>query len=125
MREDYYDGDIEPKVFWVTQVPSFTRKRNDVIFNPLTSEMMSHLKPLIIITRVEKVKVNKIFIDGGVAINILPITLFKRFGKMIEDHIPHNIGVSDYSEKASRSQGVITLDLMVGSMRRPTFFIVV
>lgn len=74
---------------------------------------------------VEVVKINEILINGGATIDILPIIMLKRFGKTLEDPISNNIVVSDYSGKASRSQGMTTLDLIVGSRRRPTFFIVI
>jgi len=64
-------------------------------------------------------------INGGVAINILLVTMLKRFEKIVEDLIPHNIVVFDYSGKTSGSQGKITLNLMVDSRRIPTIFIIV
>lgn len=102
-KEDYCGGDFEPKIFWVTQVLLITLEKNYANFNPPTREMKFHLKPLIITARVEGIKVNKILIDKGAAINILSITMLKRFEKLVEDLIPHNDLASDYSGKASWS----------------------
>jgi len=61
---------------------------------------------------------------GRVAFNILPRSMLQRFGRSIEDLIPHNIVVSDFCGKPSDSERVIYLYVSVGNRRRPTVFLV-
>ncbi|RZB69276.1 hypothetical protein D0Y65_038869, partial [Glycine soja] len=51
-------------------------------------------KPLHLTTMVEDQIINKILINGGAAFNILPRSMLQRFGRTVEDLIPHNIPVS-------------------------------
>nr|KYP33907.1 hypothetical protein KK1_045194 [Cajanus cajan] len=86
--------------------------------------MKDHLKPLLLTLMIEGVEVNKVLVDGGAAINILPQTLLKRFGKTLADLKPHNILISDYAGKSSQLEGMILLNVQIGSVRRTTMFIV-
>ena len=47
--------------------------------------MMYHLKPLFIKAKVDGISVNKVFVDGGAAVNLMPLTLFKNMGKTDDD----------------------------------------
>jgi len=74
---------------------------------------------------VEDQILNKILVDGGAALNILPRSMLWRFGRNVEDLIPHNIVVADFCGKPLDSKGAICLDVFVGSKRRPTEFLVI
>ncbi|XP_020225238.1 uncharacterized protein LOC109807123 [Cajanus cajan] len=86
--------------------------------------MKGHLKPLLLTLMIEGHEVNKVLVDGGAAVNILPRTMLKRFGKSTADLKPHNILISDYVGKSSHPEGVILLDVQIGSVKRTTMFIV-
>nr|KYP31494.1 hypothetical protein KK1_048163 [Cajanus cajan] len=73
---------------------------------------------------IEGIEVNKVLVDGGAAINILPQTLLKHFGKTLADLKPHNILIYDYARKSSQPEGMILLNVKIGSVRRTTMFIV-
>ncbi|WJX46260.1 hypothetical protein P8452_33079 [Trifolium repens] len=64
--------------------------------------MKNHLKPLFIRAKVEGVGVNKVLIDGGAAVNLMPLSMQNRTFK-----------------------GAIQVDVTVGSIVRPTLFLVV
>nr|KYP40711.1 Uncharacterized protein Mb2253c family [Cajanus cajan] len=49
------------------------------------------------------------------AVNILPKTMLKRFGKSLADLKPHNIMISDYAGKSSHPDGMILLDVQIGN----------
>ncbi|KAL2962764.1 hypothetical protein AAZX31_17G163700 [Glycine max] len=87
--------------------------------------MRCHMKPLHLTTMVEDKIINKILVDGGAALNILPRSMLWRFGRNVEDLIPHNIVVADFCGKPLDSKGAICLDVFVGSKRRPTEFLVI
>lgn len=51
--------------------------------------------------------------------------MLKKFNKIEEDLIAHNMVVTDFSGKTSRSDGVIALDITVGSVIKSTMFVVI
>ncbi|RYQ84470.1 hypothetical protein Ahy_B10g103815 [Arachis hypogaea] len=58
---------------------------------------MSHLRPLHITTTLSGIKVNKVLIDGGAAISLLPERMLRKVGKHLDDLVPTNIAVTDFS----------------------------
>ncbi|XP_057446268.1 uncharacterized protein LOC130738310 [Lotus japonicus] len=88
--------------------------------------MKSHLKPLFVWAKVEEKGVNKVLVDGGAAINLMPRFMLKKLGKTEADLIPHDMVLSDYEGKTSTSMGgAIMLNITVGTVGRSTLFIVV
>lgn len=55
------------------------------IFERTSPRMMYHLKPLFIRAKVDGVSMNKVFVDGGEDVNLMPYTLFKKMGKCDDD----------------------------------------
>ncbi|RYR04782.1 hypothetical protein Ahy_B06g084558 [Arachis hypogaea] len=62
-----------------------------------TKKQMSHLRPLHITTIFGGIKVNKVLIDSGVAISLLPERMLMKVGKHPDDLVPTNIVVMDFS----------------------------
>ncbi|KAK2436375.1 hypothetical protein QL285_021373 [Trifolium repens] len=87
--------------------------------------MKNHLKPLFIRAKVEGVGVNKVLIDGGAAVNLMPLSMLPKIGKYDCDLSAHNIVLSNYEGKTGHSRGAIQVDVDVGSIVRPTLFLVV
>nr|KYP69520.1 hypothetical protein KK1_008711 [Cajanus cajan] len=112
------------KIVWVNQISRVIPKFNLAVFDSPTPKMKNHLKPLLLTLMIERIEVNKVLVDGGAAINILPQTLLKRFGKALADLKPHNILISDYAGKSSQPEGMILLNVQIGSVRTTTMFIV-
>nr|KYP70906.1 hypothetical protein KK1_010146 [Cajanus cajan] len=124
-REDYFeDPNYESKVIWVNHISRVVPKFNSAVFDSPTEEMKGHLKPLLLTLMIEGQEVNKVLVDGGAAVNILPKTMLKRLGKSLTDLKPHNIMISDYAGKSSNPEGMILLDVQIGSVKRTTMFIV-
>ncbi|XP_020229504.1 uncharacterized protein LOC109810449 [Cajanus cajan] len=73
---------------------------------------------------IEGQEVNKVLVDGGATVIILPKTMLKRFGKSLAYLKPHNIMISDYAGKSSHPEGMILLDVQIGSVKMTTMFIV-
>ena len=65
------------------------------------------MKPLHLTAMVEDQIINKVLVDGEVAFNILSRSMLRRFGRTVEDLIPHNIVVFDFCGKPLDSEGVI------------------
>ncbi|WJX34091.1 hypothetical protein P8452_22239 [Trifolium repens] len=87
--------------------------------------MKNHLKPLFIRAKVEEVGINKVLIDGGAAVNLMPLSMLPKIGKYDCDLSAHNIVLSNYEGKTGHSRWAIQVDVAVGSIVRPTLFLVV
>lgn len=48
------------------------------MFERLNTGMMNHLKPLLIHAKVDKIGVNKVFVDGGFAVSLIPHFFVKK-----------------------------------------------
>nr|KYP49162.1 hypothetical protein KK1_029096 [Cajanus cajan] len=124
-REDFFDDpSYELKIVWVNQISRVIPKFNSVVFDSPIKDMKAHLKPLLLTLMIEGHEVNKVLVDGGATINILPRTMLKRFGKTMADLKPHNILFSDYAGKLSQPEGMSFLDVQIGSVKRTTMFII-
>jgi hypothetical protein len=87
--------------------------------------MKNHLKPLFIQAKVNDVGINKVLIDGGAAVNLMPEFLLSKIGKFSSDLHPHNIVLSNYEGETGFSLGAIQVEIVVGSTVRSTLFLVV
>ena len=85
----------------------------------------SHLKPLLIRTKVEETAINKVLVDCGATVNIMPHHILKKIGKFDTDIRSHNVVLSDYEGRTKTTMGVIQVDITVGSVTRPTIFMVI
>ena len=87
--------------------------------------MQNHLKPLYVQAKVNGVGINKVLVDGGATVNLMPQGLLKKIGKFDTDLRPHNIVLSNYEGKTGHSLGAIEVDLIVGTIKRTTLFLVI
>jgi hypothetical protein len=69
--------------------------------------------------------VNKMLVDTGAAVNIMPYSVLRWLGCSAEDLIKTNIMLSDFNGQASEAQGVLSVDLTVGSKTILTSFFIV
>lgn len=87
--------------------------------------MQQHLKPLYIRAKVEGVGVNKVLIDCRACINVMPHSLLKRIDMYDTDLESNNMVLFNYEGKTSRLFGVIQVDVVIGTITRPTLFVVI
>jgi hypothetical protein len=64
-------------------------------------------------------------VDTGAAVNIMTYSVLRWLGHFVEDLIKTNITLSDFNGQASEAQGVLNVDLTVGSKTVPTSFFIV
>ncbi|KEH38130.1 hypothetical protein MTR_2g461810 [Medicago truncatula] len=95
------------------------------IFEQLDDSMKSHLKPLFIQSKVDEVIINKVLVDGGDVVNLMPQSLLKKVGKTDKNLKPHNLIMSSYEGKGGHFLGALRVCLTEGTMVRPTLFMVV
>ena len=85
-------------------------------------------RPLHIKALVEGKTINRVLIDGGAAINLLPEHISEKFGKENKDLVRTNVSIIGYNGKstiATIAKGVVTLNMPVDSVDRTTMFVVV
>lgn len=87
--------------------------------------MKIHLKPLFIRGKVEDAGVNKVLVDGGEEVNLMPEFMLKRIGKFDTDLKPHNMVLLNYNGKIGHTLGIIQVGLTIGSITRLTMFMVI
>jgi hypothetical protein len=77
------------------------------VFEKPDFPMNHHLKPLFIQAKINGVGVNKVLLDGGAAVNLLPQTFLSKIGIMDSDLKPHNVVLTNYEGKTGSSLGVV------------------
>ncbi|MCH85156.1 hypothetical protein A2U01_0006000 [Trifolium medium] len=79
---------------WIVKTSSW----NSAFFDKPTDQMRSHLKPLFIQAEVNgDFKVNKVLIDGGAAVNLMPESFLSKIDKTEKDLMDHNIVITDFN----------------------------
>lgn len=69
--------------------------------------------------------VNKILIDGGATVNLMPHFLLEKIGKFNTNLRPQNMVLSNYKGNTCQTMGVIQFNVTLGSITRPTIFMVI
>lgn len=70
-------------------------EEKNALFERPDEGMKSNLKPQFIRAKVESTIVNKILIDGGVVVNLMPHFLLRKIGKYDTNLRPHNMVLSN------------------------------
>jgi hypothetical protein len=96
-----------------------------VIFEKPREKNYKHLKALYLKGCINGHPVNKMLVDTGAVVNIMPYSVLHRLGCYAEDLIKTNFTLSDFNGQASEAQGILNMDLTVGSKTIPTSFFTV
>ncbi|PUZ59524.1 hypothetical protein GQ55_4G049100 [Panicum hallii var. hallii] len=96
-----------------------------VIFEKPQAKNYKHLKALYLKGYINGQPVNKMLVDTGAAVNIMPYSVLRRLGRSTGDLIKTNVTLSDFNGQTSEAQGVLSVDLTIGSKTVPTSFFVV
>jgi hypothetical protein len=96
-----------------------------VIFEKPYEKNYSHLKALYLKGYINGHLINKMLVDTGAAVNIMPYSVLRRLGRSVEDLIKTNVALNDFNGQASEAQGVLNVDLTVGSKTVPTSFFII
>jgi hypothetical protein len=68
--------------------------------------------------------INKMLVNTGAVVNIMPYSVLRQLGQSTGDLIKTNVTLSDFNGQTSEAQGVLSVDLIVGSKTVPTSFII-
>lgn len=106
--EDYEEDDMaRHKLVCYFVMNNNCIEEKNVFFERPHKGMKSHFKPLFIRAKVEKAAVNKILVDGEVAVNLMPHFLLEKIGKFDIDLRPHNTVLSNYKGKTGQTMRAI------------------
>jgi hypothetical protein len=86
-----------------------------VIFEKPWEKNYKHLKALYLKGYINGHLVNKMLVDTGATVNIMPYSVLRRLGRSTEDLIKTNVTLSNFNGQASEAQGVLNVDLTMGS----------
>jgi hypothetical protein len=92
-----------------------------VIFEKARERNYKHLKALYLKGYINGHLVNKMLVDTGAAVKIMAYSVLRRLAHSTEDLIKTNVMLSDFNGQASEAQGVLNVDLTVGSKTVLTF----
>jgi hypothetical protein len=96
-----------------------------IIFEKPREKNYKHLKAPYLKGYINGHPVNKMLIDTGVEVNIMPYSVLRQLGRSAEDLIKTNVTLSDFSGQALEAQGILNVDLTVGSKTVLTSFFIV
>jgi hypothetical protein len=96
-----------------------------VIFEKPREKNYKYLKALYLKGYINGHPVNKMLVDTGAAVNIMSYSVLRRLGCSAEDLIKTNVTLSNFNGQASEAQGILNVDLTVGSKTIPTSFFIV
>jgi hypothetical protein len=96
-----------------------------VIFEKPQVKNYKHLKALYLKGYINGQPINKMLVDTGAAVNIMPYSVLRRLGRSTGDLIKTNVTLSDFNGQTSEAQGVLSVDLTIGNKTIPTSFFVV
>jgi hypothetical protein len=83
------------------------------------------LKALYLKSYINSHPINKMLVDTGAVVNIMPYSVLRQLGRSVEDLIKTNVTLSDFNGQASKAQGILNMDLTMGSKTVPTSFFIV
>lgn len=89
-EEEFVSTEDDKPLFYYVMNSGVVEEQQAMFERP-TPGMMFHLKPLFIQAKIDGIAINKVFIDGGAVVNLMPLTVLKRLGKSEEDLRPHNM----------------------------------
>jgi predicted aspartyl protease len=84
-----------------------------------------HMKPLYIKGFLDGEPINRMLVDGGACVIIMPHEVFEKLGHHESELMRTNMTLNGFSGEASEAKGIISKELTVDSKTMPTAFFVV
>ena len=108
-------GDILPKeVKKATLSEDVATKPTIIQFTKPSKTMTKHLKPLCIKAFINDRLVSRVFINGGVILNVMPVITLKKLGKNKTNLIATNIRMSNFIGEATTTMRDLVAKITVG-----------
>ncbi|RYR22061.1 hypothetical protein Ahy_B03g067347 [Arachis hypogaea] len=107
------------------EVFAFIRIEDEMgYFQRPTEKQKFYLRPLHVTAYMSSIYVNKVLVDGGATISLLSKKMLTKVKKHVDDLVPTNISVTDYSGVSTSVKGLVTLQVQVGSSNQNIVFMV-
>jgi hypothetical protein len=111
-------GDDEPIIAQVDFGPkeaTFTKPK----------EPVNHLKPLFVHGHIDEIPIAKMLVDGGVIVNLMPYSLYRKLGKQHDELVKTNMTLSGVGTDSSiKAKGVTSVELTIGTKTLAVAFFV-
>ena len=98
-----------------------------VIQQAIFDKLVKHqyLKALYVKGLVDGKPMNKMLVDGGASINLMPYTTFSKLSKGPRDLIETDMMLKDFGGNASKTRGAMNVELTIGSKTLLTTFFII
>ena len=96
-----------------------------IIFEKPKEKSYKHLKGLYLKGFIDGKPVNRMLVDTGAAVNLMPYSVLRRLGRSTADLIKTNVMLNDFNGQPSEAQGVLNVELTVGRKTVPTSFFII
>lgn len=107
------------------ELPQLVLDPQQVVFDKPDETKNRHLKALYINGLVNGKPMARMLVDGGAAVNIMPMTTFRKLDRVAEDLFKTNMILKDFYGNTSQAKGVLNVELTMGSKTLPTTFFVI
>jgi hypothetical protein len=96
-----------------------------VIFEKPRAKNYKHLKALYLKGYTNGQPVNKMLVNTRATVNIIQYSVLRWLGRSTGDLIKTNVTLNNFNGQTSKAQGILSVDLIVGSKTVPTSFFIV
>ncbi|GKV34003.1 hypothetical protein SLEP1_g42432 [Rubroshorea leprosula] len=86
-----------------------------IIFEKPEERMARHIRPLYIHAHLDGMPINRVLVDNGAAVNVLPTCILHKIGKSLGDLMETEVTISDFTGGVNRSRGILLVELTVGN----------
>jgi hypothetical protein len=122
-RDEIQKAQRATLVLLVTENEGF--EAGKIVFEKPSKQMTQHLKPLYIKAHMNGRLVNKVLMDNGAAVNILPYKILRKLAKTEEYLIPSDMAVNGFTGEPTLTKRIIPIQIKVGSkVNNAAFFVV-
>ncbi|XP_015169872.1 uncharacterized protein [Solanum tuberosum] len=84
-----------------------------------------HNRPLFVVGSIREQHLNRILIDGGSAVNIMPNVVLRKLGISIDELFKIDLTIQDFNQGGQRSIGKIRVGLSIGDVKSNTLIHVI
>ncbi|GKV32763.1 hypothetical protein SLEP1_g41344 [Rubroshorea leprosula] len=96
-----------------------------IIFEKPEERMARHIRPLYIHAHLDGMPINRVLVDNGAIVNVLPTCIMHKIGKSLGDLMETEVTISDSTSGVNRSREILPVELTVGNRTLMCAFFVV
>ncbi|GKU89741.1 hypothetical protein SLEP1_g3839 [Rubroshorea leprosula] len=81
-----------------------------IIFNKPDESVARHIKPLYISAHMDGVPMNRVLVDNGAAVNVIPSSMLRNLGKNSKDLVYTDVTTSDFTDSSATYNALLGRD---------------